>query len=261
MRSFKEAVRRATVFCAVLALAACGRSPAPALPTAAAPEPKGEGYLASPTVTAAKIEGDRVVLEGQAEKGAQVRLATPEGQIQSAQADQQGHWRIVAMPADAPRIFGLSMTVDGRQIQAQGYVLLGADGAVTILRGGAGAVQLSVGGRPRITAFDYDRAGGAVVSGVAPAGLALQVRGDGQLLGAGRADPAGRFSIPISQPLAPGAHRLQLLGERVNATAAVEVSPAEPLDATPFRSRQVAGGLRADWMTPGGGVQTTLILN
>src|SRR5688572_26287385 len=105
MGSFKEAVRRAAVFSAVLAsgLAACEQPSAPSLPPAATEPRDVDGYLASPTVIAARIEGDRVVLEGLAEKGSRVRLASPQGQAQTTDADRTGRWRIVATPADEPR--------------------------------------------------------------------------------------------------------------------------------------------------------------
>jgi hypothetical protein len=41
----------------------------------------------------------------------------------------------------------------------------------------------------------------------------------------------------------------------------VAVSPAAPLDASAFRATLTASGWRIDWLTPGGGVQTTLLTN
>jgi hypothetical protein len=38
------------------------------------------------------------------------------------------------------------------------------------------------------------------------------------------------------------------------------VQRADPLADGPFRSQTTAAGVRADWMTPGGGLQSTLIL-
>lgn len=190
-----------------------------------------------------------------------MRLASPAGEAFRATADVQGGWRIAVPSLQAPAIFGLSMSVGQRQIQSQGYVLADADGAATLLRAGAGAIVLSPGAAPRITTFDYDREGGAVISGVAPAGASVTVRGDGVTLGEGQADQDGRFSIPITRPLTPGQRQVQILGEGFADAAAIEVTPAQALSEGPFRSRRTGAGLRADWMTPGGGVQTTLILN
>jgi hypothetical protein len=41
----------------------------------------------------------------------------------------------------------------------------------------------------------------------------------------------------------------------------VEVSPPLPATAGPVRSTLSAGGWRIDWMTPGGGLQTTQLLS
>ena len=257
-------MRRAIAFSIALAAAvsACDRKPTSALAASANVQARADdGYLASPSVTRALAEPGRLALEGQAEPGAKVRLATPAGVAMFADADAKGRWRIATAATPEPRIFGLSMTAHGRQVQSQGYVLTDPAGKVTILRAGAGAVVLEAGDKPRITTFDYDREGGAVVSGVAPAGASVAVRGDGAALGESRADSAGRFSVPITRPVSAGQHRVQIVGESFSAAATVDVAPPAPLTAGPFRSRRTPLGLRADWMTPGGGVQTTLILN
>jgi hypothetical protein len=41
----------------------------------------------------------------------------------------------------------------------------------------------------------------------------------------------------------------------------VQVTPAAPLAQGPLRSQLTSAGLRVDWMTPGGGVQSTILVH
>ena len=157
-------------------------------------------------------------------------------------------------------IYGLSQNVDGRTVQAQGYVLVTPDGQGVLLRAGAGARTLSRDPETGLTAFDVDRDGGAVVSGRGPAGASVSARIDGHKLGEGRVEEDGRFALPLTGPVAPGSHSLKVFGDQVDASIVVDARPAAPLTSGPFRATPVPAGLRVDWMTPGGGVQTTLVI-
>jgi len=42
---------------------------------------------------------------------------------------------------------------------------------------------------------------------------------------------------------------------------AFQVTPAAPLVDGPLRSQLTSAGLRVDWMTPGGGVQSTILVH
>lgn len=245
---------------AVVALAACGGRPQPE----PAPAPKGEadaGYVAAPALTGARAEAGEAVLEGAAAPGARVRLAEPSGAATQAIANAEGRWRLRLPAPPEPRVFGLSMTTAGRVVQAQGYILLTPGGRAMLLRAGAGATSPGEPGSPRIAAFDFDREGGAVVSGVATPNAALSVRVDGRQAGAGRAGADGRFSLALPQPISPGVRRIEVVGDTFRSAIAVDASPAAPLTAGPFRASGGAEGLRADWLTPGGGLQSTWILN
>lgn len=243
----------------VLALAACDG----AGPTAAPVQPHREGleagYVAPPHVTSLEPSGAQVLLVGEGAPGAVVRLATPQGDAVEAKVDATGHWRLGAPARPQAAIFGLSQVVSGRTVQSQGYMLITPDGRGVLLRAGAGAVLL--GDRPEtgLTTFDIDRDGGAVVSGRGPAGGSVSARVDGRKLGEGRIDPDGRFALALSGPVAPGLHSVKVFGDSVDAGLAFEVSPAAPLTDGPFRATAVPAGLRVDWMTPGGGVQTTFV--
>jgi hypothetical protein len=191
----------------------------------------------------------------------QVRLGTPGGQAVFAVADAQGRWRIRLPPSGETRIFGLSEKVQGRQVQAEGYLAVGSQGRAALLRAGAGAVRLDPQKPPALGALDFDRDGAAVVSGSAPPGSAVFVRLDGRQVIEARSDATGRYAIALPQPIPAGGHTIEVAGDGFSDAAAVEVSPPAPLVAGPLRSQFTKGGLRVDWMTPGGGVQSTLLLD
>jgi hypothetical protein len=152
------------------------------------------------------------------------------------------------------------MTVGGRQVQAQGYLLTTPRGQAAMLRAGAGAIRLDPQAVGSLGAFDFDRDGGAVVSGRAPPNAVVLLRLDGRGAGEGRSDAAGRFEVSFDHP-GSGQHRLQLFGDGFQDAAVVATGAAQPLAGRPLRSQLSAGGLRADWMTPGGGLQSTVIVD
>ncbi|MDP1875812.1 hypothetical protein [Phenylobacterium sp.] len=219
-------------------------------------------YLAPPQAQALRTEGDGRILVGTAAAGARVRLATPEGQVYLTDADSQGAWRIALPPSPAPQIFGLSMILRERTVQAEGYLLALPDARLVLLRAGAGAIVVQGAPAQGVSAFDFDEEGGAVISGAAPAEAILSVRIDGRTVStSGRADAAGRFSLPFGAPVPPGPHQIRVQGESLDLSAAVDASPAQAPEAGAFRASSTAYGLRIDWLTPGGGLQSTLLLD
>jgi hypothetical protein len=257
---FQSLMRMAAV-AALFGLSACGGEPAASGEGAQIPGVADEKtYLSPPAVTAASLEGRVLRLTGTAPAGASVRLAPPGGTAILAQADRTGRWTLALPAASDARIWGLSMTVDGRQVQAQGYLLTTPKGQAALLRAGAGAVRLDAQPPGAIGAFDFDRDGGAVVSGRAPPRAVVLVRLDGRSAGEGRTDADGRFEVSLEHP-GGGAHRLQLFGDGFQDAAVVSTSPAPPLAEQPLRSQLSNGGLRADWLTPGGGLQSTVIVD
>lgn len=242
-------------------LAACGPSaPKPA----DAPEKVDSaeaGYVAPPSVESAQRAGGGVVLSGQAAAEADLRLRSPAGEIVSGRTDKEGRWSLTVANAPGVRLFGLSTTREGRTVQAEGYVMVAEGGDVALLRAGAGAKRLASGASsPRILAIDIDREGGAVVSGVAAPGAGLNVRVDRVTRGGGRTDDEGRFFISLTDSLAPGSHDIQVAGDGGETAVSVVTSPPQPLVSGPVRSERTPQGWRVDWMTPGGGVQTTLLI-
>jgi hypothetical protein len=259
-----QAVTRARrIKAAALAALLCGCG-APVQPDkpAEAGAPAGEaGYVEAPSVTAVAPAGGSIRLEGDGPAKAQIRLATPAGSAFVAAADGAGRWRLT-LPADSQtRLFGLSALSGGRRVQAQGYVLVAGTGDVALLRAGAGATRLQASASVRLTAVDFDREGAAIVSGSAPPESAVSIRVDARPGPVGRADASGRFSFSLTQPFTAGVHEVQMLGDAFDETAKVDASPAAPLGGMPFRASNTPYGLRVDWVTPGGGLQSTWILN
>ncbi|HEX6861143.1 MAG TPA: hypothetical protein VF138_13205 [Caulobacteraceae bacterium] len=254
---------RPLIAAAVLLLAACGQEGETWTAQAAqgaADSTAEAGYLAPPAVTSARLEGEAVRVEGTAAPNARVRIAPPRGEPILVPAGADGHWGALLTPSQPVHLFGLSMTEDGKSAQAEGYVMMARDGAVAQLRAGAGAVVLAgPSDRPTILALDYDREGGAVVSGVARPGATLGLRVDRAARGETRADAKGRFSISLTEPLAMGAHQVEVFGDGGADTRRVAISPAGDIGAGPYLGERTAFGWRIDWMTPGGGVQTSYI--
>lgn len=247
-------------------LAGCGEATEPSAWTAepgrAAADMAAEaGYLAPPQVTMVTALADgRLSLNGEAAPKARVRLAPPAGRPIFAEADVKGRWSAEIAPDMAVRLFGLSMTADGRAVQSEGYLMIAAEGAAAQLRGGAGAMPLAEASRqPRILAVDYDRDGGAIVSGVAAPGASLGLRVDKTPRGETKADVRGRFAISLTEPLDAGAHILEVAGEGGEDVLTIEASRSGEIVPGPFAGRRTPYGWRVDWMTPGGGVQTTQI--
>ena len=222
-------------------------------------------YMPPPVLTAsAPTPGGRLTLSGKAVADMRVRLATPSGEAVFAPVDGNGLWRLDLAASPAPRIFGLSMVDAGghRTVQAEGYLAVLPDGRAAQLRSGSGAMVFA--GKPGpagILAVDYDRQGGAVISGVSTPGATVSIRVDGVQRGQDAADADGRFDIALTQPLTRGDHQIDVSDGEHQVHTVAPVSPAPTLTTGPYRAERAALGWRIDWMTPGGGVQSTIIVD
>jgi hypothetical protein len=249
---------------ALATLAACQPRVAPP-GLAAAPRragPSESAYRPPPSITsAAPAPGGRVMLVGRAWPGARVRLSAPSGPPVFADAGPDGVWRLTLAGAGVPRLFGLAMIDQGRAIQAEGYFALIPRGEVIQLRAGAGALGMNdPAGGARIGAVDFDSRGGTVVSGRATPRGRVEVRVDGAVAGQGGSGPDGRFTLALAAPLALGRHRLSLIDGDREFDVEAPLMAAAPLASGPYRAGMTSAGWRIDWLTPGGGLQTTLLL-
>lgn len=246
---------------AAASLSGCGAPARPEKPADSSQPPADAGYVNAPAVLAAAPVKDHVRLEGLAVPGSEVQLLTPAGERRVVAADIEGRWRMDLPSAPEARVFGLSNVVGGRRVQAQGYVLVTETGVATLLRAGVGSVVLLATDATRLLSVDFDRQGGAVVSGAAPPDGSVSVRIDGRPGPVGRADGAGRFHLSLVQPLTAGRHQVRILGDNFDLDATIDATPGGELGGAPFRTLRTPDGLRVDWLTPGGGLQSTWILN
>ena len=247
-----------------LALAGCSRpGPFPARQAQAGADAPDPGYRAAPQVRAVARAADGTVsLSGRALPSSQVRMVSPAGARIEARADGQGAWTAPIGLVTEPALYRLAEEAGGQKVEAEGLVaVLPGAPTVALLRAGYGAEVQDAGAGPlKILAVDYDMAGGAVVSGRARASSPVRVLVDGRLAIPGAAGPDGRFSLTLPNPLPPGRHRLQALTPQGMAEVEVVVTPPAPPKDGPYRAQVETFGWRVDWITPGGGAQTTLLL-
>jgi hypothetical protein len=119
-------------------------------------------------------------------------------------------------------------------------------------------VRLDAGSKAGVAAIDLDGEGGGLLSGQAPAGTDVAISLDREAVTEVRTDDSGRFAETLPR-LTPGAHRIDATGAGFQETLRFEVAPPPPLVGASFRSQVSPEGLRVDWLTPGGGVQTTIL--
>ena len=254
------------ILAACAAAGACSRA-APTHGPADQARAQLAAYLQPPAVTAADRQRSGVRLRGTASPGAAIHLASPDGSAISGTADRKGGWGLAAPAAPAggvPRLYSLSELLGGRLVRAVGYVavLPGPGPAAAILRPAASAsVPASAGGARGVTSIDYDASGQTMVSGRAWPGETVRVSVDGREAGEDRADAVGGFSASLSRTLSPGPHVLSLTGQRLRASAAFEAVRTTRITSPPYDARRTDGSWRIDWVTPGGGVQSTVLLD
>jgi hypothetical protein len=247
-------------------VAACGPAPENSRPAERPGARPGaeQGYVAPPAVTGAqRAAGGRVLLTGHAAPAVKVRLASPAGATMFAMTDHAGRWRLLLPAAQDVRLYGLSAPGQGRPIQAEGYIAVTPSGLAAQLRAGSGAVVLGArASGVSLLAADFDRKGVVALSGVAPPGAPVTIAVDTAPRGSTRTGEGGRFMLALNEPLKPGDHVLTLTGAGGSGTQArVTIAPAAPLSGGPFRVELAPGGWRIDWLTPGGGVQSTLLFD
>jgi hypothetical protein len=249
---------------AVLAPAAgCGPGGEAANVATDAPPSGDQGYAAPPELTGAvRIGAGQTLLTGRASPAARVGLATPAGEARFTFADPAGVWRLTLPAMADAQLFGLSMASSGRVTQAQGYLFLAPDGAAARLRAGGGTESLTPdAGVLAATALDYDGQRAATLSGRAAAGETVTLRVDGVERGQAIAGANGRFVLPLNQPLDAGAHDFDLAASSGQAHLSAVIAPPARLAGARFRASRTPVGWRIDWPSPGGGEQTTLVID
>jgi hypothetical protein len=70
----------------------------------------------------------------------------------------------------------------------------------------------------------------------------------------------GRFSLTLPKALPPGSHHIRALTAKAAADAAMTITAIAPLTEGPYRITPSDAAWRVDWITPGAGLQTTMLL-
>lgn len=251
-----------TVLTSLLLLACVACGPRASDPNRAQAQRDEREYLKPPSVLTAQAAPNGVFqLEGVAQPGARVRLIQADDSLLSAQADSEGRWSLAVPAAPAVRLFAETMTLGGRTVVSEGFLMLAPDGRAAQLRAGSASQVLApVGAAPRILSVDFDRDGGAIIGGVAPAGSGMNIRVDRAATGEAVADAQGRFVAAIRQKLPPGPHLIDILGDAGGDQIVVGIDRAAPPAAGPFRAERLERAWRIDWITPAGGVQTSIVV-
>lgn len=245
----------------LMALSACGDGGRPVWKGESAKPGAEAAYLQPPRVEAIAAVQAGLALAGTAAPGARIRLGTPTGELRYGSTNQAGRWTIVIPPSSDLRLFGVSMTVGERTVQAEGYLAVTPDGRAAQLRAGAGSLVLSSASRrPLILALDFDRDGAAMVSGVGTVGAEIGLRLDRAAAGGATIDRQGRYSVALIRPMTGASHELEISGEGGEQVLIIGAGRPAPL-GQPFRAERVQGAWRIDWMTPGGGVQSTVLFD
>lgn len=254
-------IRAALPVLLLLACAACG---APQTPDANRDRAQANAadYLRPPSVLTAEAGADGVFrIEGVAQPGARVQLIQADDSAIGVQADDQGHWSLTAPASPDVRLFVLTMTIGARTVGGEGYMMLAPDGRVALLRAASASQVLTpVTRRPKILSVDFDREGGAMIGGVSPAGSGMNIRVDHRPAGDVTADAQGRFTAAIRDKLGPGPHLIDISGDAGGDQIVVNGSPAPSLGASLFRAQRLDQAWRIDWMTPGGGLQSSIVV-
>lgn len=260
---------------AVLAGLAAGCNPSPRAapsPLDADREAAEAGYSPPPRIVASRDAPETsgrfgVRIEGLATPAARVRLEGADGRTYQSSAAESGAWSLTVPPSPTPRLFTLIAVHDGRAVAGEGRLLVLPRAPDFVLRPGYGALPLEAGsGPPRVLSVDVGPDGAAAVSGLARPSARVVARVDGAQpaatgLGQGTSDAQGRFTVILDRPLAPGARRLTLVASDGVAEAGVEVCEPASLGEAVFAAARTGAGWRLDWRLPGGGVQTTYVLD
>ncbi len=219
-------------------------------------------YLRPPVVLTARAGANGVFdIEGVAQPGARVRMTQAGAGAIGAQADDEGHWSVTAPASPSVRLFDLTMIVGARNVGGEGYLMLAPDGQAALLRASSATqVMTPATRRPRILSVDFDREGGAMIGGVAPAGTGMNIRVDRRPAGDVTADAQGRFTAAIRDKLGSGSHLVDISGDAGGDQIVVNGSLAAPLGGSLFRAQRLDQAWRIDWMTPGGGLQSSVVV-
>ena len=238
------------VLCTSLILTACSREDRPA------PRPadvERSNWMVPPRLDAADFSGDGVVVSGHAEPNRRVVLSDQTGLAAAASADAQGAFSIRLAARSGLSLWRIDMASGAEEARTGQWLAVSTtDRTVVVLRAGASARPVGPAGL--LATADYD-GGGLLVAGRASPGQQVQVALNEGLVRTALADESGWYEARFPA-VGPGAHRLR--AQSATTLHEVPLVLTAPSGALDF-AREPAG-LRIDWSPPGGGAQSTWIV-
>jgi hypothetical protein len=251
--------RRLTGLSLCLFLCACGDQPPAAWNSPSAEDAARQaGYLVSPVVRSVMSgpAGQRL-LKGTAGAGNQIELVPMDsGSAVTSVVDASGNWQVGLTDTPRVRQFTVVTSRQGRTLPASDRIVQLPNGWVAVMSPG---LPTRVIGRQKpalIQAVDFDRAGGAALSGAAPANQGIVARVDRRPAGETHPGTDGQYGLALAAPLSAGAHAFDVASDTGQQSVELVMSPP-----TAERTVSVNGGWRIDWKSPAGGYQATIILN
>lgn len=223
-----------------------------------ASEAERAGYLSGPEITrVAAGPGGALVVHGRARPLGRVRAILPTGEAYGATADDQGRFALELPATGQAQLVAITAEEGSRSTPAEGWLFApaGDPAHAAVLRAGAPSRSLAPDAG-LLAVVDFDSGGGVGVSGVTEAGGDVRLSLDGASAGQAKADKQGRFTIRLDR-VSPGVHRLRVAGAGASQERIIDFAPAAP--AQRFAAVRTAEAWRVDWLTPGGGAQSTLV--
>ncbi|MFN3537555.1 MAG: hypothetical protein ACK4Y4_08930 [Brevundimonas sp.] len=236
----------------MLGLGACGADPD------ATPRRSPEiqtNWAAPPRLESAVFGADGVTLTGAASPGDRIVLTNMAGVSVAATTSSDGVFSLHLAPGDGVSLHHAEIQSGGSQARAGEWLAItqGPNAVAAVLASGAAVTPLNHAGL--LSGVDYD--GSAVlVSGAALPGESVRVSLDDRTAQAVTADQTGRYVARFASA-PPGSRRFRVeAGDRAQDVVLTLTTPPTELGAT---GSGVA--TRIDWPTPGGGFQSSWVLN
>ncbi len=237
---------------ALILLAACGDQPEA---DTRQPGEMQTSWAAPARLETAVFGPNGVTLTGAAGPGDRIVLTDTVGVSVAATAGDDGVFSLrLATPADVS-LYHAEIQSRGSQARAGEWLAItrGVDAVAAVLAPGAVVTPLNHAGL--LSGVDYD--GSAVlVSGAALPGEPVRVSLDDRPAQAVTVDQTGRYVARFAS-VPPGPRRFRVeAGERIQDVVLTLTAPPEALGTSGS-----AVATRIDWPTPGGGFQSSWILN
>ena len=237
---------------ALILLTACGDEPTA---DARRPGETSSGWAAPARLETAVFGPNGVTLTGAAAPGDRIVLTDTDGVSVAATAGDDGVFSLRLAARGAVSLHHAEIQSRGSQARSGEWLAVtrGADAVAAVLAPGAAVTPLNHAGL--LSGVDYD--GSAVlVSGAGLPGAPVSVSLDERPAQAVTADPTGRYVARFAS-VPPGPRRFRVeAGERSQDVVLTLTTPPAALGTSGSRV-----ATRIDWPTPGGGFQSSWILN